>query len=288
MSNQSNIMNEGLVTNDDDFIYYSNISSDYGKLYKMNYDCSGKIKLSDDINVKYINVIGHIVYYSSSSCLYSLNLLSKQHELIVQVDIHENILELNIVNNYAFYTTDSPKSSLYKMNLLTGEIRVLSNDSPMFINIFQDHIIYLSEVINEDCVHRCVCKMNFDGGNKINIINTNALYINIIDNNLYYASKENQGHLYKLDNKTGTTFKIFNHSVSNINNNQNFIYFIDNNEHGALYNLNIDTLETEVLVDCFARNIHLINDYVYYISYKGDNHILCKIRKDGTYRQVIK
>lgn len=51
-----------------------------------------------------------------------LNTVSKEKKLIGQVDINEKIQELNIVDNFAFYTTDAPKSSLCKMNLSTKEI----------------------------------------------------------------------------------------------------------------------------------------------------------------------
>jgi|GEM_PF-1920795 len=287
MNSQSNIINDGLVATGDGYIYYSNITSDDGRLYRMNCDCSEKVKLSDDTFVKYINVIDSNVYYSSDNYMYILNLLSKEKELIGKVHINEKIQELNIVDNFAFYTTDAPKSSLYKMNLLTKEICILSDDSPMFINILQDYIIYLAEVINEDSIYTCIYKMKFDGSEKTNIIDDNAWYINIINDDFYYASDKNEGHLYMLDNKTGTTCEIFDHSVSYINNDKQYIYFIDNNKNCALYKVNIENFEIKVLEDCFASNIHLINDFIYYLSFEEDEDILCRIRKDGTDKQII-
>ncbi|MBZ9633705.1 DUF5050 domain-containing protein [Clostridium sp. FP1] len=75
--------------------------------------------------------------------------------------------------------------------------------------------------------------------------------------------------------------------VSYINNDKQHIYFIDNNKNCALYKVNIENFEIKVLEDCFASNIHLINDFIYYLSFKEDEDILCRIRKDRNDRQVI-
>lgn len=36
-----------------------------------------------------------------------------------------------------------------------------------------------------------------------------------------------------------------------------------------------------------SEKINMINDFIYYLSFKEDEDILCRIRKDGTDRQFI-
>lgn len=281
-NSQYNIINEGLVCSDNNYIYYSNITSDEGKLYRINSDGSEKIKLSDDINTKYINVMEDSIYYASTNCIYKLHLTSKQKKIIDKVNIDENIYELNIIGDYAFYSTDVPKSSLYKMNLLTNERYTLCDDSPMFINILEEYIIYLAEFNNDTCIY----KMNFDGSKKTKIIDDDAWYINNINNDLYYASDNDSGHLYKLTEKN-SVFKIYDHRVSHINNDTDYLYFSNANEYGALYKFNIESLKSEILEDEFTSNILLIDDYIYYVRFKDENNTLCRMRKDGTDKQII-
>ncbi|WP_270305444.1 DUF5050 domain-containing protein, partial [Terrisporobacter petrolearius] len=63
--NYGNLMNDKIIHIEGEWIYYSNISSDKGRLYKKNLKTNDKIKISEIEDVKYIHKKDNHIFYTS-------------------------------------------------------------------------------------------------------------------------------------------------------------------------------------------------------------------------------
>ena len=119
MINYGNLVNDNIVCIDED-IYYSNLTSDDGKLYMRSLNLDKKIKLCDIPDVKYITKKENYIYYTSAANIYKLNLDTLHNEVIFSgSEDYGWIDDMSIVRNEMFFSLENT----YKMNLNTQEIK---------------------------------------------------------------------------------------------------------------------------------------------------------------------
>lgn len=282
-----NIANYAYFCEHGDWIYYRNIE-DCGRLYKVKKDKSSNIKLSDDKEVLFINVVGDWIYYESSGELCKIKNDGTDRECYRRGGIEY----LNVVDDWVYCTTND---KIYKLKTdfsnLT-EIKKIVNGKEKSIQGENIHII-------GDWIYfeygNVFCKVNIKGGVIQKVVDKGGYSSNIVDGYIYLNSDYYTGIVYKIKLDGSEKIKISNIKYANfINVSGDYIYFsTTTNKDGGLYRIKKDGTELEKLLDDHFALFCVGKEWIYF--YK---EIVCengldrysvsyKIRIDGTDEQPI-
>ncbi|MGN9163873.1 DUF5050 domain-containing protein [Tissierellaceae bacterium HCP3S3_D8] len=281
-----NINNDGLVYYDGENFYYSNITSDGGKLYKQSADFKNKEKLSDINDIKYINKHNSYIYYVSKNSIYRLNLNTKENKIIfIHDDEYEWIFNMTIFNNRMFFSTGDEDSTQYMMDLETLSVEKLFTNA-YGINI-EDNIIYYSG--NKE---KGIYSFDLNSKEFLKIANDNVSYPIIKDDYLYYFNFEEES-FYRLDlNDNFAKEKVINlnrdidsfyvsPSDFNISSN-NLIYA----QH-YLFKVVLITKKITQINNISSDSINIVNDEIWFRGYIDDEFKLYKMDLSGNDLMVI-
>ncbi|MDF2686596.1 MAG: serine/threonine protein kinase, partial [Clostridia bacterium] len=139
-NSSSNIINDGIIAEQNDWLYYSNSSDNYF-LYKMKKN--GNINEKKRINAEpcfQINVIGDTVYYlnNETRAFYSIKTDGSNSQRINML----SCLNIQTTDKFIYYTAFSD-GSLHKMNIDGSEDINLTNElkNPLFF-VYEDDVYY--------------------------------------------------------------------------------------------------------------------------------------------------
>ncbi len=299
-----NIINQGLVAKQGDWIYFNN-TSDNHYLYKMRVDgTGGKIRLNN-MESNYINVVGDWVYYASGANGHLYKVRTDGVGDIVQLN-NESANYVNVVGSWIYYERGST-GYLYKMRTdgVGGEIQLNSKIS-YYINVVGNWVYYAGDS------NGYLYKIRTDGTDETQLSSNTSGYINAINNLVYYANGNDSSYLYKIsENGTNNNHQIdwvcyddnyFNKSlcstqinilktkINNLSSNwvnvvDGWIYFSDNGRQ-YLQKMRIDGTELTTLNNDSSYYINVVDGWIYYGN-GDDNGNLYKIRIDGSDRQKL-
>ncbi|MCL2512636.1 MAG: DUF5050 domain-containing protein [Oscillospiraceae bacterium] len=246
-----NIVNWGHAAIQGEWIYFRN-SKDDDKLYKINVDGSGKKKLGDDESVNSINVIGEWIYYCYRETVENIN---------------------------------SPRG-IYKIKTDGTERQMLvdANDAA-FINVIGDYIYF------GNYAEGGICRVKIDGSEKKLLTDDYAMYINVVDDWIYYSYRKLNGgdngvNRIKTD---GTAKQKLNDDPStHINVVGDWIYYQKNPNYGGmagLYRIKTDgTVKQEIKEESYAWGGMTVSDgWIYCAYYAG----MIRVKIDGTDEQKL-
>ena len=254
-NSSGNIINQGIVTEKDDWIYYSN-NTDGDKLYKATKDNDKITKISDDIPL-YINALDGWVYYSNLSDegkLYKIRIDGSQRTKLTN-DFAE---EITVENEWIYYISALEDYKLYKIKTDGTSRTKLNNDSSSNINIEGDFIYYTN--IDEDLK---IYKTRKDGIGRVKLNNDFSGFINIIDGWIYYSNVSDNFKIYKIKINGTNRVKVSDRAGGFVNVVDDYIYYMDYNYDGYLYKMKDDGTNI-TLINSEAAFYNVIGDYIYY------------------------
>ena len=233
-----NIINGGFACLKGSTIYYANSHDGY-KLYKIKTDNTGKAKITND-KAQYINVVGGYVYYANASSgnkLYRIKTngtgrqkmtdYSVSNVIVVggwvyYIDADSNMAcklrisafaseppygladwEVNFLNVYGdnlYFMNQADGNSLYKTNLMGGNVRKL-NDRQSFFVIADNSKVYYEDL---DALSR-VYSVSLNGTGRTTINKNSSVNINYSSGWIYFVNEDSGNRLYKI--KTDGTGK---------------------------------------------------------------------------------
>jgi Putative cell wall-binding domain len=275
----ANISYAGHATKQGNWIYYFNPYEDGYGLYKIRTDNSAKQKLSNR-PVAYINVVGEWIYFVD------LNDLSTVCKVRVDgtgetVISSEKTKFLNVVGDWMYYLNGSDNWTLYKMKTDCTQKTKLSSVSINNFAVYGDWIYYTT---SDYAFH----KVKTDGTGTIDLSNFNALYFNVVDNWVYYIDLSN-GYICKVSTD-GTGKTIINREASEyLNIDNGWIYYINDNDNYTLYKIRVDGTGRAKLNNVSTMIENIAGDWIYYyeLDSSGDLSEYCRMKTNGTGREVI-
>lgn len=263
-----NIVNNGLVYIDNESMYYSNITSDDGKLYRRNLKSNKKTKLSDIHDVKYITKYNESIYYTSTTNIYKLNPNTLYNEIIFSgCEDYGWVDDMSIVNDEMFFSL----GPTYKMNLKTLELSEIV-DNTFGVNVYNDKMYYS---LNEG---NGLYELDLNTNKSVKLSDSNTSCPIVQDNFLYYLdiykksffkinlSNYKKEKLTNLD-KDLIIFNIF----------KNYIFYKDD----YLFRIDIENNEIKKINDFNCNDILVFEDKVFFVSYEKHEFKLYKMNFNG-------
>ncbi|WHH57181.1 DUF5050 domain-containing protein [Petroclostridium sp. X23] len=273
-----NIMNNGLVAKQGDWIYYC---SDGEGLYKERIDGTNRVKLSDDW-AEFINVAGDWIYYTAysgrrgNSAFYMMKTDGSN-----RTEINNKAPRYFSIVNSTYYGIEG--DTLRKGELGNTELPIdLGDGNIQYINIIEEWIYYT----NTDDENKSY-KMKTDGSKRIRLIDDSAKYLNVNDGWIYYINESDSNKLYKAQTDGSNKIKLSNDIVESINVSDNWIYYVNASDNYTLYKADINGSNRAKLNNDYSESINVVDNWIYYIN-GSDNYKLYKIKSDGSDNQAIK
>ncbi|HDR5039242.1 TPA: DUF5050 domain-containing protein [Bacillus anthracis] len=256
----ANNFNGGYLDQDSEWIYYCNPLDEKAGIYKIKKDMSEKIKLLDK-KVSNINVYKSWIYFSEQSTIYKMRKNGSEIRKLISINAENSIYEMCIYDDWIYYTDDLPYGSLYKMTIDGTNNTKISVDSPMYINIFDNHIYYAGEKSDGECG---IYRIDLNGNNKMKILDEDIESLNVYDQWLYFTNSVNRLGLYRISTDGQIKNSILDKKVSNLNILNDWIYYINISDSNSLYRMKIDGTENNKLDEHLCSSILVFDDYVYY------------------------
>lgn len=287
----NNIVNGGIVVQQDDWVFYID-RSDGSKIYKIHKDGEGKVKLSDDASA-FLNIEGGWLYYvniSDNGYIYKMKDDGTNRTKICDY----RATHLNIVGDWAYFIESSMRSPKVQRVGLDGSKRTDYNGlhKSDCINV-ADGWIYLSSdsVGSKDFDYYGkseygLYKMTIDGMQKTKLNDDRATFINVLGGWIYYVNLSDEYKIYKTKTDGTERTALSDDKAMFINVMGDWVYYANIEEEGKLYKIRADGTERTKLNDEESIYINTINEWVFYFTDKED--VLCKIHTDGSARTTVK
>ena len=297
-----NLINDGIAAIQGDWIYYT----DTHGLYKINIDGSGEQKLCDD-SAQYINVAGggDKIYYqnlSDSNKLYSIDTDGSDRQKLSDDEVEY----MNVVGDKIYYcdydsnSSDSVGASgsagtytgIYVINTDGTGREVLSSDAAVYLNVVGGRIYY---GINRGAG---VYSMKTNGKDRKKLNSDESVYtkdITVVNGWIYYVDiiTDSQWQLCRMRTSGLGKQELSGDQIIYLNVAGDKIYYMNGSDQYSLYTINADGAGRQKLSGDAASNLAVVGDWIYYLynnrqdNSASDNGSLCRIKTDGTDRQVI-
>ncbi|MBM7869898.1 putative cell wall-binding protein [Clostridium pascui] len=276
----------GNLVNGGKFAYYKgNIYFtayfDNDKLYKLSYNGTGLIKISDD-KVDQINIVHDWIYYrnlSDGDKLYKMKLDGSEKTLVLSEDINSFVVVGDDIY-YSYGKWSNFKSGFYKCKV-DGSSKVKLGDERVWKMLAEDGYLYYTDSLTNYSLH----KMKLNETNKVTIIN-NGDPIDVFDVEngwIYYAGNgENRGvHKISVDGLNHT--KLEDTFTSNINVYDGWVYYANDMDSLKLYRARTDGSGIKnVMSTNRAGAITVMGDWIFYETFGENSNSLYQIKLDGT------
>lgn len=272
-SSNSNLLNGGYVAYKDGYTYYAN-PLDSGKLYKKNIDGSF-VKLTNDINTSYINIVGEWIYYKYEDAVYKVKNDGTGRELLTSsYNIQDYGVKLiTSYNGEVYYSHQNflGSSMIVKIDREGIQSRICDTDGRNYYDFIADkEFIYYK---NENDNGR-LYKIKTDGSeNSIVINDTNINNFDIVDNDIIYSTGN---YLKKISLISGNeTILLYDDKLSmeDMVIYDGSIYFsnVGSDYEFSIYKLGLNSENKEKIV-CIMDNIdgkilNISNDKLYILDY---------------------
>lgn len=263
-----NIVNNGLVYIDNESMYYSNITSDDGKLYRRNLKSNKKTKLSDIHDVKYITKYNESIYYASTTNIYKLNPNTLYNEIIFSgCEDYGWVDDMSIVNDEMFFSL----GPTYKMNLKTLEVSEIV-DNTFGVHVYNDKMYYS---LNEG---NGIYELNLNTNESVKLAESNTSCPIVQDNFLYYLDIYEKS-FFKINLSGYKKEKLVNldKNIISFNIFKNYIFYKDD----YLFRIDIENNEIKKFNDLDCNEILVFEDQVFFVSYENHKFKLYKMNFNG-------
>jgi len=224
----ANIMNQGFVAKQGDWLYYCYKSMGGLKegLYRSTIDGKHRKKI-DNGNIDSINIIGNWIYYVKEEknknypknnitklALYKININGSQRTKLI-----EDCDFVSIIGNQIYYSIDTAIElyekaeidyplmkdfgNIYRANINDIHNRTLVEKGAMSYYIEGNNLFYVDNYLKES--NGIICKLNLATGVETKVLNKQVYDFTIDGNNIYYVEENNQNVIKYFSQTSGKT-----------------------------------------------------------------------------------
>lgn len=240
-------------------IYYA----DYGdyKLYAMNMDGSGKKKLSDDIGVHGINVVGDRVYYTcfgETTGTFSIKIDGTDRKKLS----NNTSGSLNVVGGRLYYANVSDQFALYSMKTDGSDTKKLVDVHVGCIMVDGGRIYYTNSDENYT-----IYTVKIDGTDRKKLSDDSAGGLQVVGGRIYYyyfnTQAAKQG-IYSIKTDGTDRKRLYNQRTGGIHVAGDTIYYVED-ETSDLCSIKIDGSNYRLLNSGNIGSVHLAGDRLYFL-----------------------
>jgi len=278
----------------DEWIYYCDRRDD-NRFYKININGSSRQKLSEDSFAEYMGddeyyytyiIINEWVYYNGCEDNYIL-LYDNEYDIYrmrldgsVKQKLIDKCNNMHIIDEWIYFSDIKNGRKLCKMRLDGSDKKVITDDRVGYLSLLGEWIYY-NNIVDRNIID--IYKMRLDGNEKQKLINNSCGSFNIVGEWIYYHINNDRYSLYKVRLDGAGKQKLIDNQCSYIKIVGEWIYYANSDDGYSLYRISINGTDKQKLNNDRVGIIDVIGDWVFYYFHK----ILCKIRIDGTERQLI-
>ena|GEM_PF-2280680 len=301
-----NINNWGLVTTQDNWIYYLGI-------YKSRFDDPEVTALNDEdegAQGLYMNVVGGSLYYQgvSDGCIYKIRADVDYDEYLYDTLMGERStsweppVKLNdfkcgsliVVDDWIYCTQEGRDSYIWKMRTDGSNLQQLNNDSSSCINVVGEWIYYINLDAGSNPGRGHIYKMRTDGSDKQLLCDDDVVSLNAIGDWVYYGNSSEFNTLWKVSTSGVGRQNVFGSANETplyggggmfYNIASDWVYFSAEDSDGILklHKRRLDGSGEKVrLNNEFTFHINVIGDWVYYLTALKFPGAVHKVKTDGT------
>ncbi|MDD4493088.1 MAG: DUF5050 domain-containing protein [Eubacteriales bacterium] len=279
-NSNGNLINLGLVSRQNEWIFYSNFS-DGGKLYKKRIDGSEKTLLSND-TCRQINVVGDWVYYCNES---DKNIYKVKIDGTEKINLQKKCLYYMYVEGDWIYFENIDQSGFSKMKIDGSEFSIIFSDQIWSASIANEWIYYSNES-GDDSDYRNLYKIDINGKNKTIIDKTDNIWASIPIGNIVYYER-GCGEFFKINSDGSEKLKIAEVGHEGFNISGDWLFYGDIDDEMG-YRIKLDGSSKSKIINDYLININIIDDWIYYTVYESQNvKKMYRIRFDGSNKQLF-
>jgi len=226
-NSQVNKMNQGILVEDENNIYYSVKESDYkNSLYKKSKSTNESIKLMTT-NAKFLNIYEDTLYYINED---EHSIFKMQTDGGNRTRVADDVDSMFMVDNYIYCTKGVGLSDgLFRIDTTNNKQKCITSESVKEFNIYNNYIYYNNS--NDGQLYR----IDLNGKNKKTIFTDKVEHICIVNDMIYVSDLTDGRSIYQL-NLDGSENKKILEIKSNASNS-----FIIMNEHiGIIHSIGLD------------------------------------------------
>ncbi len=284
-NSSGNIANLGLVATDGDRVYFSNVGKNF-YLYSMHPDGTIIEQLNED-QTYYINLVGDWIYYvngSDNDTIYKIKTDGSEKERMGE----ESSAYLQLVGEWLFYAdfSDGGHGHVHRLNLNSGERRVLFHYGGAHLNFTNEYIYYINREDGEK-----VYRQNLAGFNeRVDTLDSyRAVSLLANEHGLYFINATMGEELWGMID-SGDAQELVDGPVKFINCDDQGLYYISSRDNPEIYRIDYDgqnrmKLNNNTELNPFYLNI--AGNWVYYIDRSSKTEQLYRIHKDGGQPELV-
>jgi len=229
------------------------------------------------VNGGYMAKQGEWIYYNNLyEAIYKIRADGSGKSKIID-GVGRNI---NVIGEWLYY---GGGSGIHKIRTDgTGETVIYSVGDSDLDNWIENFIV-IGDLIYYS-TYTGLYKMNTDGTNKIKMCDGQPMYLNVVDEWIYYQDHMDNWYLCKIRTDGTGKAKIGNEDGGDIIESSGWIYYRSPGGH-SLRKIRPDGSDLTILdQDTSIGNINVVGEWIYYrvTNENDDTYQLCKIRIDGT------
>jgi len=175
----------------------------------------------------------------------------------------------------SIYFRSNDGGSLYEADLAIGEIKMISTDSVLYINVIGESIYYC----NRDDYNR-IYRVGTDGGGRAPVTRSGASFLILTEEWLYYLDHNDDHKVYKVPVEGGERLKIADVSADSLLIHESWIYFVSSID-SRLYRIKNDGSMQEMISKNEICCPSFDDGWVFYVD-KAEGSRLAKMRPDGS------
>ena len=267
----TNLANHGMVVEYEGDVYYNN---------------NGLMRLSDQeqiaaVNTSYLNIVGDKIYYSNlddARKIYSMNLDGSDNKALNDL----RATYVTVVGDKIFFvaTFDVEGRGIYSMNLDGSDCQMIFEGEATCLQYYKNKIYFL----NIDDGYSTY-SMNLDGSDLKQEIAESGIYINVVDDTIYYCKTAG---VYKWKMGEQYVTKLTDQAASYLNVSGDYIYFsfynlYVNAENGkqGIFRMTTDGEDITQIAGLAAVGLCVVDDKIYFQDV-GDEFALKRVNVDGS------
>lgn len=226
-----------------DHIYYRSFS----KLYKMNLDGSEKVEIITDANgytsgIENLVVKGDWIYYTYVEQK-NYGLFKVKTDGSNKTKLSDNYAsEINLVNDYIYYTNSSDGHSIYKIKVDGSERTKISTYAGYGLNIVDNWIYYLvpEGAFTEKGQQTKIYKIKTDGTEKTKIYDGWARGLKVYGEWIYFSNPLDGDKLYRIRKDGTSKTMLVDSRTAGINIIGEWIFYDNLNYNSASFAVKLD------------------------------------------------
>ncbi len=277
-----NIINGGLIAENDDYIFISATSGKENGVFRKAKSDGEIVKISNDIS-GFINIKGSYVYYvnwSDGGKIYKMDYDGDDKEKIVDF---ENCEYLGFGDNGAFfeYAEQNNVYSPYRFeNDFNDVVKINSDDTEGLV--YCDGYLYYSNWSDGGKIY----KMKADGSEKTALNDCYSNYINVSEGWVYYSNSDDGNKIYKMKVDGSENSLVCDDDCSYLNYFDGYIYYSNASDNNKVYKIKSDGNDKIKISDDSGACILIADNKVFYIN-SNDLNLYCSEFDGGNKKTVF-